>query len=65
MRTMKEYKLLEKTYNELLTKIIKLVGDDLHNLVIHYESVDGTTVTFSWNDREKRLEERLEDQDII
>ena len=58
---MKEYKLLEKTYNELLTKIIKLVGDDLYNLVIYYESVDGKTITFSWNDREKRLE----DQDII
>ena len=55
---MKEYKLLEKTYDKLLTKIIKLSDDDLHNLVIHYESIDGTTITFSWNDREKRLEER-------
>ena len=62
---MKEYKLLEKTYDKLLTKIIKLSDDDLYNLVIHYESIDGTTITFSWNDREKRLEERLEDQDII
>ena len=53
-----EYKLLEKTYNELLQKIIQLVGDGFYDLLIQYESVDGTTIVFSWKDRDKRLEER-------
>lgn len=53
---MSEYKLLEKTYDELLAKLIKLVGDRLHDLTIRFETIDGTTITFSWSEREKRLE---------
>jgi len=50
---------VNNTWKQLLDKVIKEEGDNLHELSIHLQLYDGTTIEQSWLDREERLSEKL------
>jgi len=50
------YDIISDGYDRILDELLKLDdADDMHELKIVYESEDGTTITISWLDRDKRL----------
>ena len=55
---MSYYKIIEKTYRDLLDKIIDEVADNMEDVLIQVTTMDGETIRFSWKDREKRLMEQ-------
>lgn len=48
--------IINESYETTLSKLFKL-GDYIHEFKIIYEDDDGKTITMSWQDRNKRLEE--------
>lgn len=55
---MKYHKIIAKSYQDLLDKMIDELGDEFEDVLIQVTTFTGETIRFSWKDRESRLLEQ-------
>lgn len=53
--------IIEDMYDNLFHALNECGDNDLHDLVIEYSTTEGKTIRISWQDREKRMVEREEE----